>query len=92
MNTALIAFGLPGGSEWIIIGIIVLLVFGPKNIPKLARSFGKAKREFKDAQSAFTDAMEDEANKPAPKNIAPPVEGEELKSEAKTAAKSEETK
>ena len=90
MNSPILAIGLPGGGEWIIVGIIVLLVFGPKNIPKLARSFGKAKREFKDAQSAFTDAMEDEANAPEPKNIAPPAEAEELKS--KTAAKKEEQK
>ena len=39
------------GIEWvIIIGlIIVLLVWGPDKIPKLARSLGQAKREFEKA-------------------------------------------
>ncbi|HCK74816.1 MAG TPA: twin-arginine translocase TatA/TatE family subunit, partial [Acidimicrobiaceae bacterium] len=37
-----------GGSELIIILIIVLVLFGGAKLPKLARSLGQAQKEFKD--------------------------------------------
>jgi len=38
---------LPMGNEWIIlIIIVVVLIFGAKKIPELAKTFGKAKGEF----------------------------------------------
>lgn len=39
-------FGLPGGSEWIIILIIVLILFGGKKIPELLRGVGKGVGEL----------------------------------------------
>ncbi|MFI3259227.1 MAG: twin-arginine translocase TatA/TatE family subunit [Rikenellaceae bacterium] len=39
---------LPGGSEWIIIALVVLLLFGGKKIPELMRGLGKGVRSFKD--------------------------------------------
>ena len=40
-----------GGFEWvIIIGLIVVLFFGVRKIPELARSFGKASGEFEKAR------------------------------------------
>ncbi len=40
-----------GGLEWvIIIGLIVLVFFGVRKIPELARSFGKASAEFQKAR------------------------------------------
>jgi sec-independent protein translocase protein TatA len=42
---------IPGGIEWIIIiAIIVLLFFGVKKIPELARNVGKASVEYKKAR------------------------------------------
>ena len=38
--------GLPGGTEWLVILIIVLLLFGNR-IPGLARSLGAGVNEFK---------------------------------------------
>jgi sec-independent protein translocase protein TatA len=38
---------MPGGTEWIVIGAVVLLLFGAKKLPELARSLGKSSREFK---------------------------------------------
>ena len=52
-------FGL-GGQELGIILIIILVVFGPSQIPKMARSLGQAMREFKKAQRE----IQDEINKP----------------------------
>jgi len=48
MNT-LFLFGMPGGWEWILIVLLVLVFFGAKKIPELARGLGKGIREFKDA-------------------------------------------
>lgn len=56
-----------GGGEIIIIVAIVLLLFGPSQIPKLARGMGQAMREFKKAQREINDELEREPT-PAPKN------------------------
>lgn len=40
-----------GGGELIVIMLFVLLFFGSKNIPSLARGLGKGIREFKDAMN-----------------------------------------
>jgi len=45
----LFALGMPGGWEWIIIILVVLIFFGAKKIPELARGLGRGIREFKDA-------------------------------------------
>ena len=44
MNT--LAFGMPGGWEWIAIGLVMLLLFGSR-LPSVARSIGDAMREIK---------------------------------------------
>lgn len=38
-----------GITEIVIVLVIVLIIFGPKRLPELARSVGKASREFKTA-------------------------------------------
>jgi sec-independent protein translocase protein TatA len=38
----------PGGMELVIIVLVILLLFGGKKIPELARGLGKGIREFKD--------------------------------------------
>ena len=48
MDTIL-AFGMPGGWEWIVIGLFLVVFFGAKKIPEIARGLGKGIREFKDA-------------------------------------------
>jgi len=40
-----------GVPELIIIGIIALLIFGPKKLPELGKGLGKSIRDFKDAMS-----------------------------------------
>jgi sec-independent protein translocase protein TatB len=52
-------FDIGGGlQELILIFGIALLVFGPKNLPQLARALGRAMREFKRAQAEFRAAIE----------------------------------
>lgn len=45
------------GWEWIVILAIlaVIMIWGPGNIPKLARALGQAKKEFEKAQREFTN-------------------------------------
>ncbi|HJP64684.1 MAG TPA: twin-arginine translocase TatA/TatE family subunit [Actinomycetota bacterium] len=38
---------MPGGTEWIIIGAVIVLLFGARKLPELARSLGRSSREFK---------------------------------------------
>lgn len=55
-----------GAPELIIILVIVLLLFGAKKLPEMARSMGKASKEFKQGlKDGATE--EDEAAKPADK-------------------------
>ena len=46
INTNLLAFTL-GGPEVIIVLVLILLLFGAKRIPKLAKSIGQATGELK---------------------------------------------
>lgn len=45
---------MPSGPEWIIVLVIVLLVFGGSQLPKLAKNLGKAQKEFKDGLAEGT--------------------------------------
>lgn len=40
---------MPGGSEWLLIALVVLLLFGGKKIPELAKGLGSGIRNFKKA-------------------------------------------
>ena len=46
----LLAF-LPSGSEWIIIALVILLLFGGKKIPELMKGLGKGVKSFKEGVS-----------------------------------------
>ena len=55
-------FGSVGPTELILIFIIALLVFGPKKLPEIGKSVGKALREFKKASEEIKGRIEDEIN------------------------------
>ena len=57
-NLLLLGF-LPSGSEWIIIALVILLLFGGKKIPELMRGLGKGVKRFK----AGVDVAKEEINK-----------------------------
>jgi sec-independent protein translocase protein TatA len=52
-------FAMPGGSEWILILLAVLLFFGGKKIPELMRGVGKGMREFNDAKNNVKNEIEE---------------------------------
>jgi sec-independent protein translocase protein TatA len=51
---------LPGGSEWIVILLVVVLLFGAKKIPELMRGLGSGIREFKKASSLDEENRKDD--------------------------------
>ena len=53
-------FAMPGGGEWLIIGLVVILLFGAKKIPDLARGLGRGMKEFKDAKNSVTQEIKSE--------------------------------
>jgi sec-independent protein translocase protein TatA len=59
---------MPGGPEWIIILIVVLVLFGGSQLPKLAKNLGKAQKEFKDgmAEANKSDESSDPASNTTP--------------------------
>ena len=46
----------PKGMEWIVILIIALLIFGPKNLPKLGKSLGSTVKNIREGMSGDDDA------------------------------------
>lgn len=65
--SSIFLLSMPGGSEWILIIIVVLLMFGGKKIPELMRGIGRGMREFNDAKnnvkSEIEDGMKEKDNK-----------------------------
>ena len=68
-----LVFGL-GGTEILLVFVVILLVFGPSQIPKMAKGLGQAMREFRKAQREIGDELKaDEVAKPdAPSSPKPP--------------------
>ena len=53
-------FGNIGLPEMMLIMAIALLVFGPKKLPEVGRSIGKAMREFKKSTEEIKDRFEEQ--------------------------------
>jgi sec-independent protein translocase protein TatA len=54
---------MPGGMDWIVILIVVVLLFGAKKIPDLAKGLGEGLREFKKAQREAETQIPDSSDK-----------------------------
>jgi len=52
----------PGGSEWLLIVLAVLILFGGRKIPEFMRGIGKGIREFNDAKSNVKKEIEEGVN------------------------------
>jgi sec-independent protein translocase protein TatA len=71
MNTMFAA--ILGGWEWVIVILAVLLLFGAKKIPELARGLGTGIKEFKKATREVTEELQnaaDDKSQPQNKSIA----------------------
>lgn len=60
---ASLAFMNVGGQELIVILLIILVLFGAKKLPELARGMGQAVKEFQKAKDEFSDELHN-ASKP----------------------------
>ena len=77
--------GMPGGMEWVLIALVVLLLFGGKKIPELAKGLGSGIKNFKNAVKE-DEKKEDE--------VATSEKSEEIekKAETKETSSTDETK
>ncbi|ALE77490.1 Sec-independent protein translocase subunit TatA [Pseudonocardia alni] len=59
---------MPGGYEWLIIIAVLLLLFGAKKLPEMARSVGQSARVFKGEMKGLKDddARSRQAEEPKP--------------------------
>lgn len=64
---------IPGGGEWIILLVIILVLFGAKKLPELARGLGKSITNFKsglnEAQVEEDDATVQDKDAPQEKEV-----------------------
>jgi sec-independent protein translocase protein TatA len=58
MMNILFLLSMPGGTEWILIVMAVLLLFGGRKIPEFMRGLGRGIREFNDAKSNVKEEIE----------------------------------
>jgi sec-independent protein translocase protein TatA len=63
MFSTLLFFGNLGAGEIFLILAVVVLLFGAKKIPELARGVGKGIREFKDATKDIKETIDEESKK-----------------------------
>lgn len=55
---------IPKGFEWIVILVVVLVIFGPKNLPKLGKSLGSTVKNLREGMSS-DDKTEEEPEESA---------------------------
>lgn len=53
---------MPGGSEWLLVLLAVLLFFGGRKIPELMRGVGRGIREFNDAKNNVKNEIQEGMN------------------------------
>ena len=77
MNTTLALLGM-GPGEIILVGVMILVLFGAKKIPEFAKGLGQGIKEFKKASSEVSNelhnAMNQEPPPPAPARTPAPTE------------------
>ena len=67
-GSACLAIGLPGGSEWIIIALFGLLLFG-KRLPEVGKSLGRSIVEFKKGLRGIEEEIDKSSE---PQEMLPP--------------------
>lgn len=58
-------FGLRG-QEWLLVLLVVLLIFGARKLPDLARSLGASAKEFRKGIEEGSDKESDDSTPPPP--------------------------
>ena len=85
---------LPKGFEWIIILVVVLLIFGPKNLPKLGKALGSTVKNVREGLESGEEEEPEEELSEEDKEIKELEEklaaAKQKKEEAETASKPED--
>ena len=79
MNTLALIPGMQGAPEILLIVFVIILLFGAKKLPELARSLGKSLNEFKRGQ---TESLPDEKAETPDEPVEPTEKPEEPKTDA----------
>jgi len=67
---SVLLFEMPGGMEWVLIILAVLILFGGRKIPEFMRGLGRGIREFNDAKTNVKKELEEGMNEsPAPAKL-----------------------
>ncbi|HYG14852.1 MAG TPA: twin-arginine translocase TatA/TatE family subunit [Bacteroidia bacterium] len=59
MTLNILLMGMPGITEWVLIILVILLLFGGKKIPELMRGLGSGIREFNEAKSKVKSEIQE---------------------------------
>ena len=59
LHHEIVSAGMPGGWEMVVIALVILLLFGAKKLPELAKGLGQGIREFKGAVDGVKDEIKD---------------------------------
>lgn len=65
MKAVLLFLGGVGFNEILVIGLVVLVLFGAKKVPEFMKGLGKGVRDFKDAMNDVKKEVEEGGSKPA---------------------------
>jgi sec-independent protein translocase protein TatA len=57
MMNQMLLIGMPGGWEWVIILVVILLLFGGSRLPQLAKALGQSKRAFREGQDEAEEEL-----------------------------------
>jgi sec-independent protein translocase protein TatA len=89
MMNKLLLLGMPGGWEWIVILVVILLLFGGSRLPQLAKALGQSKRAFQEGQDeAEKEARVEEARRRERLNSAETIEDDRASSDRYAAKES----
>jgi sec-independent protein translocase protein TatA len=62
MCSTVLFISMPGGTEWVLIVLAILILFGGRKIPEFMRGIGKGIREFNDAKNNVKKEIEEGMN------------------------------
>jgi sec-independent protein translocase protein TatA len=87
MNTMFGLFNL-GGGEIILILALILILFGAKKLPELAKGLGQGIKEFKKATKEVTDEVQSAMDEPSPPQKRLPTSNPQPEQQPETVAHS----
>lgn len=79
---AILLFGTLGFWEILFIFLIILLLFGAKRLPEIARSLGKAVHEFKNTKDDIMNYKGDDNTEKSDKELEPKEEADKIEDKA----------